>query len=170
MPARKMEQFDQFPNRKYQVVSFAAATTTFVGATYSTEMGARTKNGWIIERIFVRPRLLEDALSANHCQLRFMVATGSQTAMLSADDDQVVAMMDYKQSMATAVGFGTPAQWPLVWIGPVLIASRQLTFGLQGVTDISPFQTLDMLFTVWYRWMPLEDRDWLEIAEAKGIF
>lgn len=159
---------DRMPNRKYVTVTWAAASTTAVYTQFDTMMGAREGAGWIISRVDVQfkdnpPPLL--ALTTNTA--RFQLATGAQTTPLSVDDDEVIANLDLSLVLVTT-GAGLLV-WPISWIGPILVASRELTCSMDAKGDAAPFQSVDMLFTIFYQWIAIGAREWVEIAEARGI-
>lgn len=156
---------DQMPNRKYVTVEFAAATTTAVYTQFDTMMGAREGAGWLISRVDVQfAGVLPSAVAATTHALRFQLCTGAQVAPLAPDDDEVIANID--QSVTAANGLPT---MPISWVGPVIVASRQLTCAMVGLPDAAPWRLLPMLFTIWYQWIKLGAREWVEIAEARGI-
>lgn len=159
---------DKLPNRKYVTVTWAAASTTAVYTQFDTMMGAREGAGWLVSRIdlqwggAVPPAGLGVANT-----IRGQLLTGAQTTTLAPDDDEVVGTIDGEWALSTqGASF---VQWPLSWVGPILIASRQLTCVLDASADAAPFQSAPMLFTIWYNWFQLGAREWVEIAEARGI-
>ncbi len=168
MAKGKKGMMDRLPNRKYVTVTWAAASTTAVYTQWDTMMGAREGAGWLISRMDV---MFGGAVPPAHGLIpqsfRFQLCTGAQVATLSPDDDEVVATLDWAGGALTS-GY---AAWtyPITWVGPVLVASRQLTCVMDGSGDIAPFQSQAMVFTIWYNWMQLGAREWVEIAEARGI-
>lgn len=159
---------DKLPNRKYVTVTWAAASTTDVYTQFDTMMGARDGAGWLISRIDVGfGHNFPPTHGMNAGSIRFQLLTGAQVATLQPDDDEVIATIDL---VAGGITSGLAyQQWPLTWVGPVLVASRELTCAMDASADISPYQTEAMLFTVWYNWVKLGAREWVEIAEARGI-
>jgi hypothetical protein len=167
--AKKKNVMDALPNRKYVTVTWAAATTTAVYTQFDTMMGAREGAGWLVSRVDVMfgGAVPPSFSSLVVTSLRFQVLTGAQTVTLAPDDDEVVATIDYISQGQTS-GL-TNVIFPLSWAGPILIASRELTCAMDGSIDIAPWQSVDMLFTIWYQWVKLGSREWVEIAEARGI-
>lgn len=164
--AKKSTLMDKMPNRKYVTVPFAAATTTASYTQFDTMMGAREGAGWLISRVDVSVQgVVPIATAATAQALRFQVCTGAQTAPLAVDDDEVIATID---TMMTATK-GYDGTLPLSWVGPVIVASRQLTCSMIGTPDAAPWRLSNMLFTIWYQWVKLGAREWVEIAEARGI-
>lgn len=159
---------DRLPNRAYVVVAWGAATTTAVVTTIQTLMGSQEGLGWLISRFDVQPRsavpFVEEGPGG--MTLKFQVSLGAQAGLLAADDPKVVGTVDRVSQIETQGG--TLHEWPLTWIGPVLVASRELTCGIDGSVNQAPYQSADMLFTIWYQNVKLSDRDWLEIAQAQG--
>lgn len=160
-------QKDRLPNRHYEVVTFAADTTTAVVSTFQTLMGARDNAGWLISRVDVGPRLTLDGWQPTTTGVHFQLATGAQTALLNADDDEVIAAFSIQTVLATQ-GMSTFA-FPVSWLGPILVASRELTCIMQGTDNTAPLQSVAMLFTIWYNWVQLADREYLDIIQGKGI-
>lgn len=165
----KMGILDKLPNRKYVIVTFAAATTTAVYTQFSTMMGAREGSGWLVSRMDVTPLgpVGPPPGPGDISSFIFQLATGGQVAPLACDDDEVVGTT-FLQSLMSTSG-ATMIQWPLTWIGPVLLASRQLTCSMDAQADVTIFQNVSMLFTIWYQWVALGAREWVEIAEARGV-
>jgi len=158
---------DRLPNRKYVVVSLAAASTTVVYSQFDTMMGAKEGAGWLVSRVDIQPRAMTDGWMNSMCGSRFQLATGAQTDLLNVDNPAVVATIDVQVVLVTS---GMPViVFPVTWVGPVLIASRQLSCVVDSTDDLVPLQSMDMLFTIWYQWVKLGSREWVEIAEAKGI-
>lgn len=160
---------DRLPNRKYVTVNWAPATTTAVYTQFDTMMGAREGAGWLISRVEVMFGGAVPPVWAMNIinTLRFQLATGAQVATLAPDDDEVIATIDLSSgfvSSGSALG-----AWPLAWVGPVLVASRQLSCTMDAAADEAPFQSQPMLFTIWYNWVALSAKEWVEIAEARGI-
>lgn len=159
---------DKLPNRKYVTCSWAADTTTACFTQFDTMMGAREGAGWLISRVdvgfkgAVPPQWIFNAGS-----MRFQLCTGAQVTPLVADDDEVIATLDW--SVALATSGGQCVVTPTSWRGPVLVASRELSVVMKGSTNVDPFKNLDMLITIWYNWVKLGAREWVEIAEARGI-
>lgn len=167
--AAKKSTRDILPNRRYVVVTFAAATTTVAYTSFDTMMGAREGAGWLISRLDIMSR---DLAGANGWQtaaagVRFQLCTGAQTALLNADDDEVIASLDVVCTLQTS-GCDVTV-FPVTWLGPILVASRQLTCAMQGTDDVAPLQAQDFLFVIWYQWVQLTAREWVEIAEGRGI-
>lgn len=163
---------DRLPNRKYVTVTWAAASTTWVGTEVDTMMGVRDKMGWLISRVEVGFKGAAATPPAAHVIVadsmpRFQIATGEQTGLLAADDDSVVCTMDLMIAQDTTGA--AMQQFPLQWFGPIMIASRKLTCMMDAADNVAPWQSRDMLFTIWYQWSPLSTRDYLDIAEGKGI-
>lgn len=160
---------DALPNRKYVTVTWAAASTTAVVTSFDTMMGAREGAGWLISRMDVMYGSVVPPASTGFlsCTPRFQLLTGSQSATLAPDDDEVIATIDLEARANTNGGWVT--QYPLTWVGPVLVASRELTCAMDASEDEAPFQSQAMLFTIWYQWVTLGAREWVEIAEARGI-
>lgn len=159
---------DQLPNRFYQVVTWGADSTAAVLETADTMMGAREGAAWLISRIDIQPRGILDGLPAGTAGFYFQVATGEQTALLNADDDEAIMTLGYGN--VTAGSAYTDHQvWPISWFGPVLVASRKLSFGMDASDNLAPFQSVDMLFTVWFNWVKMTAQRWIEVQEAKGI-
>lgn len=169
MPTKKKgSMMDSLPNRKYVTVTWAAASTTAVYTQFDTMMGAREGAGWLISRVDI---LFGSAVppTVNNVSntARFQLLTGAQTATLAPDDDEVIATIDLALAVQTS---GQRAfSMPISWGGPVLVASRELTCAMDASADTAPFQSQDMLFTIWYNWVKLGAREWVEIAEARGI-
>ena len=164
----KAGMMDKMPNRKYVVVAWAAAATTAVYTQFDTMMGAREGAGWLISRLdvgFQGP--LPPTWDPTSGTARFQLLTGAQVTPLAADDDEVIASLDVGKHITTegAVNF----LWPGSWIGPVLVASRELSCVMDCSADVAPFQSVAMLFTIWYQWVKIGAREWVEIAEARGI-
>lgn len=159
---------DTLPNRKYVTVTWAAASTTAVYTQFDTMMGAREGAGWLISRMDVQYGGTVPPNASNvTSSARFQLCTGAQTATLAPDNDEVIATIDYEKTLVTS---GMQVQiFPLVWAGPVLVASRELTCVMDAGVDVDPWRTQDMLFTIWYQWVKLGAREWVEIAEARGI-
>jgi len=157
---------DKMPNRKYVTVDWAAATTTAVYTQFDTMMGAREGAGWLISRVDVGFLGQPPEVGAVVSEMRFQLLTGAQVAPLDADDDEVIASMDRVIDQSAG---GGQYDWPTSWVGPVLVASRELTCAMLGSSNVAPFQALSMLFTIWYQWVKIGSREWVEIAEARGI-
>jgi len=160
---------DVLPNRKYVTVTWAAASTTAVFTQFDTMMGAREGAGWLISRMDVMfggalPPSLDPAADQS---ARFQLCTGAQSATLDPGDDEVIATIDWHFNITTSGMF--VQAWPMTWSGPVLVASRELTCVMDASANQSPFQSQAMLFTIWYQWVPIGARQWVEIAEARGI-
>lgn len=165
---RSQKVRDVLPNRRYITVTWAAASTTAVYSQFDTMMGAREGAGWLISRMDVMFGGAVPPTPANNPQaVRFQLATGAQVATLAPGNDEVIATVDRQFHFQTN-GFGS-LDWPLTWVGPVLIASRQLTCSMDASADSAPFQSSDMLFTIYFQWVILTAREWVEIAEARGI-
>lgn len=160
---------DALPNRKYVTVTWDAASTTAVYTQFDTMMGAREGAGWLISRVDLQfgSNVPPDFSGVTSNGVRFQVATGAQTAMLPPDDDEVICSLDLGYGGATS-GFHVQ-QFPISWAGPVLVASRELTCIMDATSNVAPYQNQDMLFTIWYNWVKLGAREWVEIAEARGI-
>lgn len=158
---------DRLPNRKYVTVAWAAASTTAVYTQFDTMMGAREGAGWLISRVDVGWQgPIGGSIGVTNC-VRFQLLTGAQTAPLAVDDDEVIASIDRANTVNTQ-GAGQ-LDWPVTWVGPVLVASRQLSCVMDATADGAPYQTVGMLFTIWYNWVQLGAKEWVEIAEARGI-
>jgi len=167
--AKSKSMRDTLPNRKYVTVDWAAASTTAVYTNFDTMMGAREGAGWLISRLDVTlgGAVPIDLDMAADQSLRFQLLTGAQVAPLQPDDDEVIATIDLSFEVTTSGQI--LMTWPLTWVGPVLVASRELTCAMISGTNQSPFQSTPMLFTIWYQWVQLGAREWVEIAEARGI-
>lgn len=167
--AKKKAMRDVLPNRKYVTVTWAAASTTAVYTQFDTMMGAREGAGWLVTRMDVGCVGPVPALTGvvGDNTARFQLATGAQVATLAADDDEVIATIDLWIAQDTTGAAITVL--PLTWVGPVLVASRQLTCSMDAEADAAPLQSLGMLFTIWYQWVQLGAKEWVEIAEARGI-
>lgn len=164
---KKSSLMDKLPNRKYVEVTWAAATTTAVYTQFDTMMGAREGAGWLVSRVDVQYLEVPPEIGAVVAELRFQLLTGAQTTTLSANDDEVICTIDRVIDQSAGGGL---TDWPVSWVGPVLIASRELTCAMDGASNVAPFQaSLKMLFTIWYQWVKLGSREWVEIAEARGI-
>lgn len=158
---------DVLPNRQYVVVTWAAATTTAVYETFQTAMGAREGYGWLISRIDVQPRMPASSAPGSLTDLAFQVTTGAHTALLDCDDDEVIGTIEISSSYVTSGG--TLYLFPWTWVGPVLVAAKQITCLMDGQADGAPWQSKEMLFTIWYQWMELGVNEWLQIAQARGV-
>jgi len=165
---------DRLPNRKYVRVAFEAATTTAVYTEFDTMMGAREGAGWLISRVdltyFNSSTLAPLSLPTGIVTIGMQVLTGAQTALLPPDDDEVVC--DLKDCYLLATSGGATHVLPASWAGPVLVASRTLSVVIDGSANVSPFQSGSnavALVTIWYNWVKLGAREWVEIAEARGI-
>lgn len=157
---------DQLPNRAYVKVEWAAASTTAVYETVETMMGAMEGAAWLISRIEVIPTVVPALPGASI--LRFQVCTGKQTALLDCGDAKVIGTMDRMYSITTSGA--TTWDWPAVWVGPVLVASRNLTCLMDASTNVAPWQAgTTMLFTIWYSWVKMTAQKWLEIKQAEGV-
>lgn len=163
------KQKDVLPNRAYVVVTFAAATTTVVYTSLSTDMGAQSGNGWLISRFDVQPLgPAPSALAAGSgLGIDFQVATGRRTAMVPKNDTGHVGTATFVNAFTTS-GHAL-AVWPLTWVGPVLVANKDITCLMDGSGDASPFQSLAMLFTIWFNWIEMTEREWIELAQASGV-
>ena len=119
---------DRLPNRTYIVVSIPAATTTLARSTVDTLMGARERAGWLISRVDVQPKGLMDGWPTTAMGIRFQVVAGTPTGtfMLAADDPTQVCTIDVQTAVLTS-GMNL-IQFPISWVGPVLIASKKITF------------------------------------------
>jgi len=159
---------DTLPNRKYVTVTWAAATTTAVYTNVDTMMGARDGEGWLISRISVQPIGLLDGWQVVNSGVRFQVATEEHAALLAPDDPSVIGTIDILTNLLTGGGINQLV-FPVTWVGPVLVAARKLTCMMDGSDDAAPLQSEGFLFTIWYNWVKLGAKEWLEIAEAKGI-
>lgn len=158
---------DNLPNRKYVNVGSGGDSSAVAYESFDTMMGAREGAGWLVSRIDIQPRSLPDGIVVGTHSMKFQVCTGAQDAMLLSDDPEVIGDIFLMDGVLTE---GARAiVWPLTWIGPVLVASRQLTCLLQGSDDVVSLQNLAWQFIVWYQWVKLAAREWVEIAEAKGI-
>lgn len=164
-PTKKPQ--DVLPNRAYVTVTQAAATTTAVFTEVDTLMGARDGSGWLISRVDIQPKQILDGWLAAVNGVRFQVCTGQQSALLDVDDDEHILSLDLQTIFTTSgVGFFT---MPFTWVGPVLVASKKLTCLIDGTDDGGPLQSMDWIFTLWYRWVKLTAQDWVDIAQLKGI-
>lgn len=167
MAKKRSRQKDLLPNRHYEVLTFAAATTTVVFDTFETLMSARDNAGWLISRIDVQPRLVLDGWQNTTGGVTFQLCTGAQTVILPADDDEVVATWGIHT--VYQVEGGMVFTFPISWVGPILVAARQLTVAMQGSDDAAPLQSIPMVFSIWYNWVQLADREYLDIIQGKGI-
>lgn len=166
--AKKKGTADLMPNRKYVTVTWAAAATTAVYTQFDTMMGAREGAGWLVSRMDVMfGGAVPPTFAMADGSARFQLLTGAQVGTLAPDDDEVIATIDHMKVVVTS-GMSTII-WPMTWVGPVLVASRQLTCAMDCSADVAPYQSQDMLFILWYQWVQLGARDWVEIAEARGI-
>lgn len=159
---------DQLPNRHYEVVTMAAAATTAVANTFETMMSARQQAGWLISRIDVRPRGLLATLPPVQQHARFQIATGAQVALLNPDDDNVIATLDYSTVLVGAAA-AMHDHWPLTWLGPVAVSSKEITCMIDCAADAAPFQSTAWLFTIWFNWLKIGLKELLEIREAQGV-
>ena len=164
----KGSTMDKLPNRKYVTVTWGAASTTAVYTQFDTMMGAREGAGWLISRMDVmHGGVVPPTPSLIAGRARCQLCTGAQVTTLAPDDDEVIATIDIGKAITTSGA----AVWhePWTWVGPVLVASRELTCVMDASANVAPWQTADMLFTIWYQWVKLGSREWVEIAEARGI-
>lgn len=158
---------DLLPNRAYVVVTLAAATTTAVFTTVQTMMGTQDMAGWLISRIDVSPRILLDGWQGASTGVRFQVAQGEQAALLPIDDKLVIGTLDVNTVFST--NGGARVGFPLTWVGPILVATRELTCLIDGSDDVAPLQSVAFVFTLWYQWVQMKDREWLEAAQQTGL-
>lgn len=167
MAKKRARAKDRLPNRHYEVMTWAAASTTVVVSTFETLMSARDNAGWLISRIDAQPRLVLDGWANTQAGVSFQLSTGAQTAILNTDDDEVVGTWGVATALATNGGY--VFTFPVSWIGPILVASRQLTCAMQASDDVAPLQASGMVFTIWYNWVQLGDREYLDVIQGKGI-
>ncbi len=157
---------DTLPNRKYIVCTWAGAATTVAYEQVSTMMGAREGAGWLISRVTLQPLAAAPmVVFASSSVVNFQLMTGKQTTLLAADDDNVVMAGTFFEG----TGAGINRVFPLTLIGPILIASKDLTVAMDAAADTAPLSGSSWLFTIWYNWVNLGAKEWVEIAEAKGI-
>lgn len=165
---KKAGLVDRLPNRLRKVVAWAAAATTLVYETVDLPMGIRAGLGMLISRVDIEPRTPPIASGGQSTfSLAFQIRAGEKTTMAAGDDASVICQIQL-QGLQTTSG-GNILYWPVTWGGPVLVADRHLTFLMDAGADIAPWQSLDMLFTVWYTWVPVGTQEYIEIKEAEGV-
>lgn len=162
----KKSMKDVLPNRKYVTVTWAPATTTTVLTVVDTMMGARERSGWLISRVDVQSRGMLDGWAASSNGVRFQLATGAQTDLIAKDNNNHICTIDVQTVFAT--NGMSQLVFPLTWVGPVLVASNDLTCLMKGTDDAAPLQSHPMIFTIWYRWVTMTDREWIELFNATG--
>lgn len=162
---------DVMPNRKKITVTWAAASTTYVYTEWDTGISIRNGQGLLLHGMDVHFNGMANnhALSLTTC-VRFQAYRGGNTgALLDVDDSRELYTIDRAIDRVTAEGIWGH-DWPMGVRADLLVVEPKITLAMDATVDAAPFQTVEMLFTIWYRWVPMDMQDYIEAAEGTGTF
>jgi hypothetical protein len=147
----------------------AAANNTVSYSSFDVVAGGISPYmAWLIQRVDWCTRTLGSFNPSASVGFRFQLCTGTQTALLAVDDDNVVGHADV--SFIHDTEGSTMQLFPVSWAGPVLVAARTLTGLVDANADVvTNFQTAALTMTVWYRWVEMDKDTWYEVQQAQGI-
>lgn len=168
---QKMTILDALPNVKHVSVTWAAASTTYVYGEWDTGIQARDGMAVLIEGFEVQPAAHPSAfVPSNSAGASFQMHRGATTgAQLDTDDARQIGTIRVLNNNAANGTFG----WigPFRWNGiPRIIVDPKITCNMDATTDVSPWQSVEWIFTISYRWVAVNLQTYVEAAEQSGVF